>query len=164
MKLSARKFSWFFVLALICFSVSSFAADSEKLTTAELLAKAKTATNSPLPVYNQPVTKATEPLKGTGPAPVAQGNSLQTSVTVDPIRHRCSDFVYEGDSARPAPGGSTGYRCHAGYDCHADGPSYECRWINSLAHDAVMYSDDPKCVYDDCDFLDSSHPLPSGGI
>ena len=126
----------------VCFSASSFAADSEKLTAAELLAKAKTTTTGPLPVYTGTVTKATPAttISGTGaPLPVAEVNTVSTQN--GSVRSLCSGFVYEGPTIP-----QVNHKCHPGYECH----NSECFWVNTHSRTEPMYADNANCYYDTC--------------
>ena len=86
-----------------------------------------------------------KPVTGTGVTPVAEGNRIGGSVTVDTPRRICSGYQYAGPSVRPNRASAGGYECPAGYLCHANGISFECRLMDGLTPATVLYADDSRC-------------------
>ena len=93
---------------------------------------------------------STAPVKATGgPAPVAEGNSLQTSVKVDPPPRRlCSDYSEsDPDIVAPIRNG-----CPAGYICNGQSGTnrnlFNCKKVISPGQ--ALYADDFYCRWRSC--------------
>ena len=89
-------------------------------------------------------TSVNPPLKGTGPAPVAEGNRIQPeSVSVDPLP--CKDLQYRGDTVLPAHRGDD-YICDPGYECRGVVGGFQCGWRNLSS----LAANSPYCKFDSC--------------
>lgn len=135
----------FMLAVLVLVSGVSFtarAADTSKTTQYPVgtVLKDGQPVNQPLP---QPVPKPAQPISGTGVTPVAEGNRLGGSVTVDPPP--CSSFIYAGDTILPVHRGEY-YLCPAGYDCKGVTGGVQCRWRGLTR----MASTDPGCRETGC--------------
>ncbi len=95
--------------------------------------------------YGKPVggtnTSINPPVTGTGP--VAEGNSLKTSVSVDPLP--CRDFENRGAVVLPARRGDD-YICDPGYECRGVIGGFQCGWRNLTK----LSANDPLCKFDSC--------------
>ena len=91
-----------------------------------------------------------KPVTGTGVMPVAEGNSIAGSVTVDKPRRVCYDYQYVGPNARPLETPDGKHACPPGYDCHTSGIVLECRLSGGITPTTVVYADESRCVTARC--------------
>ena len=127
----------FLILAAISFTLVSLsqAADTPK--------KGYDKYGKPLPGTK---SSFNPPLAATAPQAVAQGNSLQSSVNVDPLP--CRDFQFAGDVILPVNRGDD-YLCPPGYECKGVVGGFQCRWRNF----STLAANSPECRMDSCNAM-----------
>ncbi len=102
----------------------------------------------PVPINTDP-DQVQRPVQGMGYFPDAQEvHRLRKNASSASGDSRCADFSYQGDTMSPVPKDG-GHVCRPGYNCHANGIFFECRWSGGDP-EQIMTAADPGCRDEVC--------------